>query len=146
MALIDTILRKGHSSYQKYHLTKIAPNINGTSQKRHLTKTASHKNSTSKLILLVFWSTTNTLLIIPTLTIRHKLEKLDFKIPWPWVWILLQISNIPFIKSLNSALGKWPLGIFFARYAIFVRHHFLRVPYLSILGGVSVICCFVRCH
>ena len=40
MALIDTMLQKGHSSYQKYHLTKMAPNINGTSQKWHLTKMA----------------------------------------------------------------------------------------------------------
>ena len=46
MALIDTMLQKQHSSYQKYRLTKMAPSINapyknGTSQKRHLTKTAS---------------------------------------------------------------------------------------------------------
>ena len=32
MAPIDTVLQKGHSSYQKYHLPKIAPNINGISQ------------------------------------------------------------------------------------------------------------------
>ena len=36
MALIDTILQKGHSSYQKYHLTKMAPHKNGISQKWHL--------------------------------------------------------------------------------------------------------------
>ena len=30
MALIDTILQKGHNSYQKYHLTKMAANTNGT--------------------------------------------------------------------------------------------------------------------
>ena len=39
MALID-MLQKGRSSYQKYHLTKMAPNINSTSQKRYLTKMA----------------------------------------------------------------------------------------------------------
>ena len=36
MALIDTILQKGHSSYQKYHLTKMAPHKNDISQKWHL--------------------------------------------------------------------------------------------------------------
>ena len=29
MAPIDTLLQKGHSSYQKYHLIKMAPNISG---------------------------------------------------------------------------------------------------------------------
>ena len=79
--LIDRILQKGHYSYQKDHLTKMAANINGTSQKWHLTKTASHKNSISKLLLLVFSSTTNTLLIKPTHTFIQKLEKLCLKIP-----------------------------------------------------------------
>ena len=32
MAPIDTVLQKGHSSYQKYHLAKMTPNINGISQ------------------------------------------------------------------------------------------------------------------
>ena len=32
MVPIDTMLQKGPSPYQKYHLTKIAPNINGTSR------------------------------------------------------------------------------------------------------------------
>ena len=36
MAHTDTVLQKGHSSYQKNHLTKMAPNINDTSQKWHL--------------------------------------------------------------------------------------------------------------
>ena len=36
MALIDTILQKGHSSHQKYYLIKMAPNINGASQNWHL--------------------------------------------------------------------------------------------------------------
>ena len=90
MAPIDRILQKGHSSNQKYHLTKIAANINDTSQKWHLPKTTTaHKNGISKLTLLVFWSTTNTLPIETTpTTIRHKLEKLDFKIPRSWVWII----------------------------------------------------------
>ena len=50
----------------------MAPNLNGTSQKWHLTKTASHENGILKVASLV---------IEPTLTIRHKLEKLDFKCP-----------------------------------------------------------------
>ena len=49
MAPIDTVLQKGH--YQKYHLAKLAPIINGTSQKWYLTTT-----------LLTFWSTINALL------------------------------------------------------------------------------------
>ena len=38
MEPVDIILQKGHSSYQKYHLTKVTPTINGTSQKWHLTE------------------------------------------------------------------------------------------------------------
>ena len=57
----ETVLQKGHSSYQKYQLAKMAPNINGISQKWHL-----------KTILLFFRSTINTLLIEPTPTIRHR--------------------------------------------------------------------------
>ena len=77
MALIDTKLPKKHCSYQKYHLTKMAANVNDTSQKWTLTKMTSYKNGISKLLLLVFSSTTNTLLIKPTPTIRPKLGKLD---------------------------------------------------------------------
>ena len=65
MALIDTILQKGHSSYQEYHLTKVAPNVNGTSQKWHLTKMASQN--------IYYWfsqvATTNTFPIKPTPTV-----------------------------------------------------------------------------
>ena len=108
MAPIDKMLQKGHSSYQKYHFTKMAPNVNGTSQKWHLTKTASHKNYIPRLTLLVFWSTTNTLLIEPTPRIRHKLEKHDYKIPWPWVWIRQQISEFYFKNhSNNFANNLW---------------------------------------
>ena len=76
MALIDTILQKGHSSYQKDHLTKMAPNINGISQKWYITKIVTQN--------LHYWLSEvliTTLLIKTTPTIRHKLEKLDFKIP-----------------------------------------------------------------
>ena len=36
MALIDSVLQKGHSSYQKYYLTKMATNLKGTLKKWHL--------------------------------------------------------------------------------------------------------------
>ena len=101
MVFIDTMLQKGHFSYQKYHLRKMVPNINGTSNKWHLTKAATHKKVISKLTLLVFWSTTNTLLIEPTATIRHKLEKHHFKIPLPWVWIIQQIQELFFRNNSN---------------------------------------------
>ena len=61
MGPIDTMLQKRHSSYQKYYFTKMAFNINSISQKQHLTTTG-----------LAFSSTTNTLLIDPTSTIRHR--------------------------------------------------------------------------
>ena len=68
--------------YQIYHVTKIAPIINGFSQKWYLTKRWSHQKGLLKLTLFVFKSTSNTLLIELTPTIRQKLEKVDFKIPW----------------------------------------------------------------
>ena len=36
MAPIDTVLQKGHSSYQKYDLAKVVPDINRISQKWYL--------------------------------------------------------------------------------------------------------------
>ena len=36
VAPTEAMLQKGHSSYQKYHLTKMAPNKSDTSQKLHL--------------------------------------------------------------------------------------------------------------
>ena len=72
-------------------LSKIPPDKNGTQHKWHLTKMSSHKNGISKLTLLIFRCITNNLLIKPTPTITHRLEKLDFKIPWPWVSVILQI-------------------------------------------------------
>ena len=50
--------------------------------------------------------------------------------------------KIPFKKSFS--LWHATFKHFFARYAIFVRHHFLWVLYLSILGGVFVICHFCK--
>ena len=123
MELIDKMLQKGHSSYQKYHLTKMVPNINGTSQKWHLTKTISHKNGTSKLTLLVLWSTTSTLLIEPTPKITHKLTKLNFKIPWPWVWIYKKFKN-SHLKITHLSPWQIYFGHFYTTCAIFARHHF----------------------
>ena len=68
-----------HSLTQYYK--KGTPVIhNATSQKWHVTKATSHKNGISKFKLFVFRGTTNTLLLESPATIRHKLEKLDFKI------------------------------------------------------------------
>ena len=77
------------------------PNIYGTHwhsvTKRvfFLSKIPPCKNRIWQHTLLAFWSTTNTLLMEPTYTIRHRQEsnrnitlecrKLDFKIPGPWV-------------------------------------------------------------
>ena len=45
-----------------------------------------------------------------------------------------------------TLLSPWQItfGHFFAKCAIFVRHHFLWVSYLSISGGVFVICHFCK--
>ena len=59
MASIGTVLQKGHSSYQKYDLTQMTPNI----------------NNGITTILLFFWSTTNTLLKKHTPAIRHRRVK-----------------------------------------------------------------------
>ena len=53
MAPIDTVLQKGHSSYQKYHLAKMAPNINGISQKWYPTTRISLPIGTNGRQLLV---------------------------------------------------------------------------------------------
>ena len=41
MAPIRTLLQKRDSSYQKYYLTKMAPNMSDTQRKWHLTKMVS---------------------------------------------------------------------------------------------------------
>ena len=48
------------------------------------------------------------------------------------------------IHSAQPLANKWLLGIFFAKCAIAVRHYFLWVLYLSILGGVFVMCHFCK--
>ena len=123
MALIDTVLQKGNSSFKKYHFAKIAPNINGISQKCHLTST-----------LLAFSSTTNTLLIGPTPTIRHRRV----------IGISLCIGKNSTFKSHDHKSGPYnniknfllkttqlsPLqivsGHFFAMCVIFLRLHFFK--------------------
>ena len=64
MATIDIVLQKRHSSYQKYHLPKMAPNMNGISQ-----------------LHIVFWSTTNTMLQqlpTPATITRRRTPKISF--------------------------------------------------------------------
>ena len=48
------------------------------------------------------------------------------------------------LKNCLTQFSRWQItiGHFLARYAIFVRHCFLCVTYLSISGGVFVICHF----
>ena len=82
--------------YFLYYFMKMALNINGTLKTWHLIKSAFYKNGISKLTLLVFWNTNDTLLIEPTPRIRHKLEKIDFEIPWPWVLLIQHIWESTF--------------------------------------------------
>ena len=93
----------------------MAPRENGISQKRHL---KSGKLANTK--------------------IRHKLEKLDFKIPWARVWIIQKIEEFPF--KIHSAQ---PLGIFYNVYHSY-KAPFFRVSYLFILGGVFAMCHFCK--
>ena len=135
MALIDTVLQKGHSSFKKYHFAKIAPNINGISQKCHLTST-----------LLAFSSTTNTLLIGPTPTIRHR------RVIGTSLWSRKN-STLKFHDHKSGSYNKfknfllkitqlspWQIisGHFFTACAVFLRLHFFKchislsqVEYLS---------------
>ena len=93
----------------------MAPRENGISQKRHL-KSGNPANT----------------------KIRHKLEKLDFKIPWARVWIIQKIEEFPF--KIHSAQ---PLGIFYNVYHSY-KAPFFRVSYLFILGGVFAMCHFCK--
>ena len=141
MAPIDTVFQKGHSSCQKNYLAKLTHNINDISQKWHFTTT-----------LLASWSTTSTLLIEPTLTIRHRrVIGISF---WSGKNSTLK-SDDHKSESYNkfksfllkiTQLSPWQItsGYFFPRCAIFVRHHFLWVSYFSISGGVFVMCQFCK--
>ena len=100
MASID-MLQKRHS-YHKYHLKKMAPNINSTSQKWHFTKRFGAKCESYRKC-------------------KKSLLKITVRSPW-------QITS----------------GHFFARWTNFVRHHFSWVLYLSISGGVFVMCHFCK--
>ena len=95
MAFIDAILQKGYNSYQNYHLTKMAP----------------HKNGISKLLLLVFSSTSNTMLINPTPTLDTTWKNLILKSHNHGSESYYKFIN-SFKKSLSSAFGMWPSGIF----------------------------------
>ena len=76
-------------------------------------------------------------------TIRHKLEKLDLKIPWPWAESHYKLKN-SLSKIIQLSPSQITFGQFFARRAIFARHHFLWVLYLSILGRVFVMYHFCK--
>ena len=94
---------------------------NIASQKWQHTQMGLHKNDISKLTLLVFWSATH----------DHECE-----------------SYIKFKNSLLkiTQLSHWQItfGHFFTRCVILVRHNFLWKPYLSISGGVFVMCHFYK--
>ena len=131
MAPIETVLQKGHSSYQKYHVAKMAPNINGISQNWYLTT------------LLAFWSTTNTLVIEPNPAIRHRRvtgislwsrKNSTFKSHYHKSESYNKFKN--FLLKI-SQLSPWH---FFASCTIFVRHHFLWVSCLPISGRVFIMC------
>ena len=140
MAPTVTVLQKEHSSYQKYHLAKVAPKINDTPQKWHLTTT-----------LVVFWSTANTL-IEPTPTIRHR----------RLIGISLWSGKISNLKSHDyesasynkfksfllkvTQLSPWQVTSwhFFERCSIFLMQHLLWVSYSFISGGVFVMCHFFQ--
>ena len=99
MAPIDTVLQKGHSSYQKDYLPKMTPQKNGI-----FTNT-----------LLVFWSNTNIRLIEATpTTIKHRrVPAISF---WSGKKSTLKSHDHEsepynkfknsFQKSLSSVLGK----------------------------------------
>ena len=116
---------------------------------------ASYKNWHPTTILLALWGTTNTLIIEPTPTIRHR--RLIGISLWSGKNLTLKSrdhESEPYNKFKNfilkiTQLSPWQItsGYFFARCAIFVRHHFFcgchiclfQVEYLSCL-------IFVRCH
>ena len=115
-------------------LSKKPPRKNDTLHKWRLTTT-----------LLAFWSTTNTLLIEPTPTIRHRRvigislwggKNLTLKSYYHDSESYNKFKNF-FLKI--TQLNPWH---YFASCAIFVRHHFLWLSYLSISGRVFVMCHF----
>ena len=123
---------------------------NTTSQKWHPTWMASY----NYIIGFLKYCQFSTLLIESTPTIRHIQEsnknitlewkKLDFKNQWPWVWIIQQISEFPFKNHLAQSLANITFRHFFVRCVIFLKHHFLWVLYLSISGGVFLMCHFCK--
>ena len=71
MAPIGTMLQKGHSSYQKYHLIKMTYHKNCISQKWHI-----------KTYIIGFLKYYQHPAIEPTHTIRQKIEKHEFGNVW----------------------------------------------------------------
>ena len=135
------MLQKEHSSYQKYCLAKMAPNINGISQKWHFTTT-----------LLDFWSTINTLLTETTFTIRHR-RVIGISL-WKGKNSTLKShdhESEPYNKFKNfllkiTQLSPWQIisRHFFTSCVIFVRHQFLWVSYLFLSGGLFFMCHFCK--
>ena len=146
----DLMVQKGHYSYQKYHLTKMAKTDNSQ-------KTCTHKNISQKwhlttyfILTTVFQSTTNTLLIEPNPTIRHRLVKV--RLVWSGKNSILNSHDHESLNKCKNSVLKitqfipWQIifGHFFAKVAIFVKHHFFSVSYLSVSGGVFVTCHFCK--
>ena len=104
-----------YSSFQKYHFTKMAPNINSTSLKWQLPKAVSHKNWISKHTLLVSRSTINTLLIEPTPTIRdkfpfksHSAQLLANKL-WTFFHKAYHLCKAPFFLGEKFVYFSWSI-------------------------------------
>ena len=120
-------------------LSKIPPLKNGTQHKWHLTTT-----------LLAFWSTTNTQPIEPTPTVWHRrvigislwsLKKSTLKSHGRESESYKKLKNF-LIKF--TQLSPWHFLAFLRKVCHFLRYHFLRVSYLSISGGVFVMCLFCK--
>ena len=124
-------------------LSRIPPNKNGTQHKWNLAKMTSHKIGISKLALLVFWSTINILLIEPSLQLDTNWKNSIWKSHDHGSESHYKLKN-SLSKIIQLSPSQITFGQFFARRAIFARHHFLWVLYLSILGRVFVMYHFCK--
>ena len=139
MGPTGTVLQKGFSSYQKYHLTKMAPNIKGTSPSHNyiigFLKHYQHPANRT-----------------PTNIHRRVIgiSLLSRKIAtWKSHDHVSESYNI-FKNSLSkiTQLSHWQISFviwaFFRKMFHFCEDHFLWVPYLSISGGVFVMRTFYK--
>ena len=99
----------------KWHLTKMASNVFWKYYQHHANRTSP--------------------------TIRNKLGKLDFKIPWPLVCYILEIEEFTLKNHSAQPLGD-NIWQFFGKVCHFCKSPFLWVLYLSTLGGTFVMCHF----